>query len=354
MMEDHQTLTSPDKRLYRTPVGLCDEITQIPPHIWLAEESRTRHTRNQKIVEDVSLSVTQSTSMDCSSHPSSSHVMYTSSCMMKYSGVCEEEDLSDIYTSGSPENGLCIKKEPISCEEVNLIDNDCSISADLPQYPGHRRHGDGHLPDMYNQARYSSMYIGALVPCETPEDYLSTCKEEPLSGEEDPFTDVYRVLDCTQGQQYDECGKQFYFSTKSVKTEQLQIKPFSPSLFQRTTNKDTSYVCAYCGKCFSYYTHLMTHQRIHTGERPYACFHCGKRFAHNSTLVTHQRIHTGERPYVCFHCGKCFTKKSNLTTHNRIHTGERPYSCTKCGKRFGSKSHFNRHVKIHKRDSGCF
>ncbi|CAI9536542.1 unnamed protein product [Staurois parvus] len=390
MMEDHQTLPAPDKCLSRgKPVGSPSSITDkyqrevtpdrdVLPPMWTSKESEgergaeVRDTRNERTVEDVSLSLTQSTSMDLDGHTPTNLVMYTSA--MTYDDTCEEDNLSDTYNSPSPEDTPCrlvyIKEEPISCEEENLTDNDCSIPTDLTQYPGHRMQEDNPLSDMYSQTRYSSMYIGALVSCEdndvyTPADYLSTCKEEHLSGEEDHFPDVYRVLDRTQGGQYDECGNQFYFSAKSVKAEKLQIKPFSPyrcdftdasSLFvhPRTPAKDTSYVCAYCGKCFAYYTHLMTHQRIHTGERPYACFHCGKRFAHNSTLVTHQRIHTGERPYVCFHCGKCFTKKSNLTTHNRIHTGERPYSCAKCGKRFGSKSHFNRHVKIHKRDSSCF
>lgn len=199
----------------------------------------------------------------------------------------------------------------------------------------------------------------------TPTGYPATCiKEEPLSEEEEELTDVYRAFSQEEEEEPQYDGQQFYFSSKAIKMEAMQTPPLyrcsksfleEPPLFtQHTATAEASYACGYCGKCFAYYTHLATHQRIHTGERPYACFHCGKRFAHNSTLVTHQRIHTGERPYCCFYCGKCFTKKSNLTTHHRIHTGERPYACAKCGKRFGSKSHFNRHVKIHKRDLGCF
>uniref|UniRef100_A0A452HUM9 C2H2-type domain-containing protein n=1 Tax=Gopherus agassizii TaxID=38772 RepID=A0A452HUM9_9SAUR len=166
------------------------------------------------------------------------------------------------------------------------------------------------------------------------------------------------------------------------------------------------YKCLESGKSFSQCSHLITHQRLHTGERPYKCLDGGKSFSQSSHLITHQRVHTGERPYKCLECwktnqnslhirestwernhinawmmgkvsvpvhiflnieestwdkiykcldsGKSFIQRSNLASHQTNHTMERTHKCLDCGKSFNNcrkryslSSHMTPHQAIH-------
>ena len=86
-------------------------------------------------------------------------------------------------------------------------------------------------------------------------------------------------------------------------------------------------------------------------HRPFACEMCDKRFSQKCNLVTHMRLHTGDKPYKCEFCEKRFTQKGNLDAHIKTHTKEKPFQCTLCSKRFAFKSSLQAHMRGHQ--NGC-
>ncbi|XP_070208362.1 uncharacterized protein [Littorina saxatilis] len=107
------------------------------------------------------------------------------------------------------------------------------------------------------------------------------------------------------------------------------------------------YKCDVCEKAFSRSNTLVTHKRIHTGDKPFKCERCGRAFRQPGNLTRHRLTHTTHKPYVCSQCGKAFNRASNLNTHMRTHSGIRVFPCTSCPKQFNHKNDLRLHLYSH-------
>nr|XP_051684787.1 Krueppel-like factor 17 isoform X2 [Oryctolagus cuniculus] len=91
-------------------------------------------------------------------------------------------------------------------------------------------------------------------------------------------------------------------------------------------------------------------------SRPYICQYenCGKAYTKRSHLVSHERKHTGDRLYKCQWegCNWSFFRSDELTRHSRIHTRYRPHRCEQCGRQFMRSDHLRQHQRIHQRMPG--
>ncbi|UYV65728.1 NRG1 [Cordylochernes scorpioides] len=106
--------------------------------------------------------------------------------------------------------------------------------------------------------------------------------------------------------------------------------------------------CRYCGKQVKYKSHLIDHEKTHTGEREFMCDWKGCNFRSNRkhNVVQHKITHTEEKPFSCDHCTYKSSHKTHLTVHMRKHNKSKPYICDQCG----FKTSYCNSLNAHKRN----
>ena len=63
-------------------------------------------------------------------------------------------------------------------------------------------------------------------------------------------------------------------------------------------------------------------------------------------MLTHTKVKSHE----CDICKKKFSQKGSLVSHFRIHLGEKPYGCAECGKWFTTSSGRDYHIKTYHKE----
>ncbi|XP_053567679.1 zinc finger protein 547-like [Bombina bombina] len=261
--------------------------------------------------------------------------------VMSQIGILDEET-SDSINLGrmdvTPSDGSAFEHrgEPYVCDQVKTEEDEVPINTDT---------GDVKTEVTLNAEQTSDLYVTRQLKAVKQEigDNISTDADN---------ADIVKV----------EITEDLY-ARDQVKTEEDEVPintatgGFTDSnCASHDQNADTSYslsqrshrnLCSKCGKCFTKKSHLISHQKVHTGEKTFSGSKWGKCFTQKSNLTSRQKVHTGEKPFSCSECEKCFAQKWEFIRHQKSHTGEKAFSCSECGKCFIQKSHLTRHQKIH-------
>ncbi|XP_040282542.1 zinc finger protein 793-like isoform X5 [Bufo bufo] len=323
MMENHQSLTSPDGSSQRNPPESCP--SPLCPQDCPEEKQNVPLDHQDVIMENNQPLTSLDGSMQKNPPERCPSPLYSQDCpeekpnfALDYHELKIENHQTLISLDGSSQ-----RNPPERCPSP-LYSQDCPEEKQNVLLYDQESDGSGRTSGLENPTSVSA----------TGEDRTRGSRGHDIENNQSQTGRKRRGPRVEKAFPCSECGKCFNFKSHLVE-------------HQRSHTGEKPYACSECGKCYSQKSKVLKHLQFHIGEKPYSCAECGKCFTQKSCLVKHQRIHTGEKPFSCLECGRCFTLKPNLQKHLRTHTGEKPFSCNECGKCFTQKTHLVRHQSVH-------
>ena len=101
-----------------------------------------------------------------------------------------------------------------------------------------------------------------------------------------------------------------------------------------------------CVKTFIDQNSLRAHRLVHE-ERKLGCEICGSKFRTNQSLKIHHLKHIDVKQFTCHICGVLFKYKNQCYEHVRAHTAKRELECFHCSKKFIKKTLLIAHMQTH-------